>query len=122
MATGSMDGVSYRPRCARGSVHYLSDGTQQRGGPARRPTPPETTGAASQVSATGSPGDGRGHGAATGSSGGSRDHVAATIGAGEKARPRAASDDNHVWHNEPGDAPGFQAVGRHWWWGSAIER
>jgi hypothetical protein len=74
-----------------------------------KPTPPEAPEAVIVV-------------CATGSSDGSRDHVTATSAAEKEARPRAAGDHNRTWHNEPGDAPGFQAPGWRRPCGLATER
>ena len=95
-ASGPMDGVSYLPRCARQTLHHLSEGRQQRGGPVTTPTPPEAPEAVSVLSATGSPVDGRGPVIAVGSSDGSRDHVTATSAAKKEARPRTAGDHNRA--------------------------
>jgi hypothetical protein len=122
VATGSMDRPRYRPRCARAQPRSRSEGKQQRGGPATRPTPTAAPEAVSVVSATDSPADGRGHVIAVGSSNGSRDHVTATSAAEEEAGPRTVGDHNRVWHNEPGDASRFQAPGWHRRCGLATER
>ena len=111
VATGSMDTARHRPRCARAQPRSRSEGKQQRGGPATRPTPTAAPEAVSVVAATGRSADGRGHMTAVGSSDGSRDHVTATSAATNEARPRTAGDHNPVWHNEPGDASGFHAPG-----------
>jgi hypothetical protein len=122
VATGSMDRPRYRPRCAQAQPRSRSEGRQQRGGPATRPTPSATPEAVSVVSATDSPADGHSHVIAVGSSDGSRDHVTAASAAEKEARPRTVGDDNRVWRDEPGDASGFQALGWHRRCGLATER
>ena len=110
VATGSMDRPRYRPRCAQAQPRSRSEGKQQRGGPATRPTPPEAPGAVSAVFATGSPADGRGPVTVVGSAHGNRDHVTADSAAQEEARSRAASDHDRVRQDEPSDASGFPAT------------
>ena len=85
VATGSMDRPRCRPRCARVQPRSRSEGKQQRGGPATRPTPTAAPDAVNMVAATGSPADGRGRVTAVGSSDGSRDHVTATNAAEKEA-------------------------------------
>ena len=116
VATGSMDRPRYRPRCAQAQPRSRSEGRQQRGGLATRPTPTAAPEAVSVVSATDSPADGRGHVVAVGNSDGSRDHVTANSTAEEEARSRAACDHNRVRQDESSDASGFPATGwpRRW--------
>ena len=122
VATGSMDKPRYRPRCARAQPRSRSEGKQQRGGQATRPTPTAAPEAVSVVFATGSPVDGHSHVIAVGCSDGSRDHLTATSAADKEAQPPPAGDHGRVWHNEPGDASGFQAPGWHRRCGLATER
>ena len=122
VATGSMDRPRYRPRCAQARPRSRSEGKQQRGGPATRPTPTAAPEAVSVVVATGSPVDGHSHVIDVGSSDGSRDHVTATSAAEKEARPRTVGDHSRVWRDEPGDASGVQAPRWHRRCGLATER